>query len=92
MLVEQQQHLDLTGRELLGDLVRDASHPAAFTDTVEQAGLLAFSDPGHIDPDLFDIFVREKVYLQYAQQFLDPEQIDEVDLSKIPGVPEDLLA
>jgi hypothetical protein len=32
------------------------------------------------------------VYLQYAQQFLDPEQIDEVDLSKIPGVPEDLLA
>jgi HD-GYP domain-containing protein (c-di-GMP phosphodiesterase class II) len=47
---------------------------------------------GHIDPDLFDIFVREKVYLRYAQQFLDPEQIDEVDLSKIPGIPEDLLA
>jgi HD-GYP domain-containing protein (c-di-GMP phosphodiesterase class II) len=40
---------------------------------------------GHIDPDLFDVFVREKVYLNYAQQFLDPEQIDEVDLSKIPG-------
>ena len=40
---------------------------------------------GHIDPDLFDIFVREKVYQTYAQQFLDPEQIDEVDLSKIPG-------
>ncbi|MDO8412508.1 MAG: HD domain-containing phosphohydrolase [Gallionellaceae bacterium] len=41
---------------------------------------------GHIDPDLFDVFVREKVYLDYAQQFLDAEQIDEVDLSKIPGV------
>ena len=40
---------------------------------------------GHIDPDLFDVFVREKVYLTYAQQFLDPEQIDEVDESKIPG-------
>jgi hypothetical protein len=40
---------------------------------------------GHIDPDLFDVFVREKVYLTYAQQFLDPEQIDEVDVSKIPG-------
>jgi HD-GYP domain-containing protein (c-di-GMP phosphodiesterase class II) len=39
----------------------------------------------HIDPDLFDIFVREKVYLPYAHQFLDPEQIDEVDLNKIPG-------
>lgn len=40
---------------------------------------------GHIDPDLFDIFVREKVYLIYAEQFLDPEQIDDVDESKIPG-------
>jgi HD-GYP domain-containing protein (c-di-GMP phosphodiesterase class II) len=40
---------------------------------------------GHIDPDLFDVFVRRKVYLRYAQQFLDPEQIDEVDESKIPG-------
>ena len=40
---------------------------------------------GHIDPDLFDIFMREKVYLDYAQQFLDPEQIDEVDASKLPG-------
>lgn len=47
---------------------------------------------GHIDPDLFDIFIRHKVYLRYAEQFLDPEQIDEVDLSMIPGVPEYLLA
>ncbi|MFZ2301694.1 MAG: HD domain-containing phosphohydrolase [Gallionella sp.] len=41
---------------------------------------------GHIDPDLFDVFIGEKVYLDYAKQFLSPEQIDEVDLSKIPGV------
>lgn len=39
----------------------------------------------HIDPDLFDLFIREKVYLKYAQMFLAPEQIDEVDESKIPG-------
>ena len=41
---------------------------------------------GHIDPDLFDVFIREKVYLGYARQFLDPAQIDDVDLNKIPGV------
>jgi HD-GYP domain-containing protein (c-di-GMP phosphodiesterase class II) len=41
---------------------------------------------GHIDPDLFDVFIREKVYLDYAKQFLAPEQIDNVDLGKIPGV------
>ena len=46
---------------------------------------------GHIDPDLFDVFIRERVYLEYARQFLDPEQIDQVDLARIPGVPADLL-
>ena len=45
-----------------------------------------FKENGHIDPDLFDVFIREKVYLDYARQFLAPEQIDAVDLSKIPGV------
>jgi len=40
---------------------------------------------GHIDPDLFDVFVWEKVYLKYAEQCLDPQQIDDVDVSKIPG-------
>ena len=39
----------------------------------------------HIDPDLFDVFVRDKVYLSYAERFMDPAQIDEVDDSKIPG-------
>jgi len=40
---------------------------------------------GHVDPDLFDVFVRKKVYRRYADLFLDQEQIDEVDESKIPG-------
>ncbi len=40
---------------------------------------------GHIDPDLFDVFIRERVYLKYAEQFLDPEQIDAVDERAIPG-------
>ncbi len=39
----------------------------------------------HIDPDLFDVFVREKVYLEYARLHLTPEQIDTVDESAIPG-------
>lgn len=39
----------------------------------------------HIDPEIFNVFVREKVYLQYAKAFLTEEQIDEVDHSKVPG-------
>ncbi|MFI4939015.1 MAG: HD domain-containing phosphohydrolase [Burkholderiales bacterium] len=44
-----------------------------------------FRQRNHIDPDLFDIFVRNKVYLTYAKKFMDPAQIDDVDVSKIPG-------
>ena len=40
---------------------------------------------GHIDPDLFDVFMWEGVYLKYAEQFMDKSQIDSVDLAKIPG-------
>ncbi len=39
----------------------------------------------HVDPDLFDVFIREKVYLDFARRFLEPEQIDEVNHSQIPG-------
>lgn len=39
----------------------------------------------HIDPDLFDIFIHERIYLRYADKFLEPEQIDFVDESSIPG-------
>ncbi|OGB45298.1 MAG: phosphohydrolase [Burkholderiales bacterium RIFCSPLOWO2_12_FULL_65_40] len=35
-------------------------------------------DGGHIDPDLFDVFVRERVYQRYAERFLDAAQIDAV--------------
>jgi HD-GYP domain-containing protein (c-di-GMP phosphodiesterase class II) len=44
-----------------------------------------FTLDGHIDPDLFDVFVRRKVYQRYAEAFLDREQIDVVDESRIPG-------
>ena len=52
----------------------------------ESLGILGrMKEGGHVDPDLFDIFVRDKVYLRYAHEFLDPEQSDEVDQSAIPG-------
>jgi len=38
-----------------------------------------FARNGHIDPDLYDVFVRQKIYLKYAWQYLDPAQIDLFD-------------
>jgi HD-GYP domain-containing protein (c-di-GMP phosphodiesterase class II) len=39
----------------------------------------------HIDPDLFDIFVKEKVYEEYASKFLKSDQLDDIAFDKIPG-------
>lgn len=38
--------------------------------------MVRFKKSGHIDPDLFDVFMREGVYRRYAQQFLDADQYD----------------
>lgn len=42
----------------------------------------------HIDPDIFDAFIRQKVYLRYANAYLLPSQIDEVNHADIPGYEE----
>lgn len=43
-------------------------------------------EEGHIDPDLFAVFVKHEVYRQYAERFLTPEQMDRVDHATIPGL------
>ncbi len=40
-------------------------------------------DNGHIDPDLFEVFVREGVYLRYGQEFLEATQVDVVDIAAL---------
>ena len=35
---------------------------------------------GHLDRDLFELFLREGVHLRFAQRFLDARQIDAVDI------------
>lgn len=31
---------------------------------------------GHIDPDIYDVFIEKKVYRKYAEQYVSAEQID----------------
>jgi HD-GYP domain-containing protein (c-di-GMP phosphodiesterase class II) len=38
-----------------------------------------FRRNGHIAPDLLDVFVKRGVYRTYAEKFLDPSLIDEVN-------------
>ena len=39
----------------------------------------------HIDHELFELFVDAEVYRQYADRFLLPEQIDEIDHDALLG-------
>ncbi len=64
---------------------RDRPYKKGKTLTESLQILGKFKEGGHIDPDLFDVFVRRKVYQRYAEKFLDANQIDRVDESKIPG-------
>ena len=42
-------------------------------------------EEGHIDPDLFNLFIEEKIYLDYAEQYLKEYQLDEIIHANIPG-------
>jgi HD-GYP domain-containing protein (c-di-GMP phosphodiesterase class II) len=64
---------------------RDRPYKKGKTLTESLQILGKFKEGGHIDPDLFDVFVRRKVFQRYAEQFLDANQVDQVDESKIPG-------
>jgi HD-GYP domain-containing protein (c-di-GMP phosphodiesterase class II) len=39
----------------------------------------------HIDPELFELFLRSGVYRQYAERFLQPQQIDAVRIEDYLG-------
>jgi len=64
---------------------RDRPYKKGKTLTESLQILGKFKEGGHIDPDLFDVFIRQKVYQRYAEKFLEAHQIDCVDESKIPG-------
>lgn len=40
-------------------------------------------DGQHIDPDVFDLFIRAGIYRDYARRFLSDDQIDEVNEAEL---------
>ncbi|EAR62371.1 GAF and HD-GYP domain-containing protein [Neptuniibacter caesariensis] len=40
----------------------------------------------HLDKDLFRLFVESGTYLEYAQTHMAPRQIDDIDISSLPGL------
>jgi HD-GYP domain-containing protein (c-di-GMP phosphodiesterase class II) len=65
---------------------RDRPYKAGMKLSQAMSIMANFKKNGHIDPDLFDVFVRKGIYRQYAEQFLDPGQIDAVDEASLVSV------
>lgn len=45
--------------------------------------MAAICHDAHIDPQLFSLFMHEQIYPQYTKLFLDPQQIDTVDIDAL---------
>ncbi|QDL53222.1 HD domain-containing response regulator [Rhodoferax aquaticus] len=64
--------------EALTAIDRPYKTPKKFSEAI--AILHSLKLNGHIDADLFDLFLTSGVHLEYAKQYLAPEQIDAVDI------------
>ena len=69
--------------EALTSIDRPYKSPKKFSEALQILHGLKLK--GHIDADLFDLFLTAGVHLQYAQKFLPPEQIDAVDIRAYLG-------
>jgi len=67
---------------------RPYRNPMTVSEAVE--ALRDMVKQGHLDADLFEVFVRERVHLIYAREQLRPEQLDEAtfdEIARLPGAP-----
>ena len=46
---------------------------------------------GHIDPKLFELFLHHRIYHDYAEKFLKPDQIDDVDTASLIALLQDQI-
>ncbi|WDH33642.1 HD domain-containing phosphohydrolase [Pseudomonas chlororaphis] len=52
----------------------------------EALGIMAtMCRTAHIDPELFELFIQTGIYQQYADRFMEPQQIDGVDPEAVLG-------
>jgi len=59
---------------------KDRPYKKGKTLTEALAILGKFKLNGHIDPDLFNLFLTTGIYRQYAERYMLPEQIDAVKI------------
>ncbi|MGB0670429.1 MAG: HD domain-containing phosphohydrolase, partial [Rhodospirillales bacterium] len=55
--------------------------PKKLSEAIKILGFMVKDE--HLDPDLFAVFLRSGVYRDYAETYLTPEQMDEIDVEKV---------
>lgn len=73
--------------EALTSSDRPYKQPMKLSEALRILGQLKLN--GHVDPDIFDLFIEHGVYLKYAHSFLSATQIDVTSPQDIPGYPFD---
>lgn len=66
--------------EALTSTDRPYKSPKTLSETIKIMALM--KKDGHIDPDLFDLFLKTGVHEQYAEQYMKDFQIDEVSIEQ----------
>ena len=70
--------------EALSSRSRPYKPPKTLSECLSIMGKMA--ETGHIDVDLYNVFVQKEVYLRYAKEYLEEEQIDEIDAALLQPV------
>ena len=78
----EQTCLDVGSR--LGDAIPGLNDLAGLFETLSQSlGIMAgMARDGHLDPVLFELFLESGIYRRYAEAFLQPGQVDAVDIGR----------
>ena len=66
--------------EALTAVDRPYKKAKTLSESIELMSLMKMNQ--HIDPDIFDLFLRSGIYREYAERFMKPEQIDAVDIRR----------
>ena len=56
---------------------RPYKQPMKLSQAVKSLGFM--KNDKHIDPDIFDLFIKEGIFKEYAEMELRPEQIDDIE-------------
>jgi len=57
---------------------RDRPYKPGMTLSQAMHILESLKNEGHIDPDLYDVFIKAEIHRHYGEQFLNPDQLDKV--------------